>query len=102
MKHFLLFTFDKIEKFYQKNASNKLIELREQPTEIIEWTSHLIQGSCANFGIQNPDFILTKNSVFPDFQKPINGPETGFGLKTLPYMGFFLVNDPQAPSLKKN
>ena len=41
------------------------------------------QGSYANFGSQNPDFILTKKSDYPDFQ---NDPETGFGLKTLPYM----------------
>ena len=32
------------------------------------------QGSCANFRIQNPDFILTEKSVFPDFQKPIKWP----------------------------
>jgi len=31
-------------------------------------------GSCANFGIQNLGFILTKKSIFPDFQKPIKWP----------------------------
>ena len=36
-----------------------------------------IQGSYANFGIQNPDFILTKKSVYPDFQKPIKRPGDG-------------------------
>ena len=34
----------------------------------------ILQGSCANFGIQNPDFIQTKKSVFPFFQKPIKWP----------------------------
>ena len=49
-----------------------------------------LQGSCANFGIQNPD----QKSVFPDFQRPIKWPgDWVWTLETLPCMGFFLVND---------